>query len=72
MKAFSPEWYAREQAWIDKCNAAYERAAADLITQGYTRKNHRRNLYPSTFHKSETILVRQLGESTWYSRPYSD
>jgi len=74
MKAYSPEWYAREQIWADECNTNFETVADGLVAQGYTRKNHNRRWYPSTFHKGETtlVLVRQLGCSTWYSRTYAD
>jgi hypothetical protein len=69
IKAFSPEWNAREQAWADECSRNYEAAAAELVSQGYERRNHKRSLYPATFHKNgaEMILARQLGSSTWYA-----
>jgi len=74
IEPFSPEWHVREQAWADECNANFEDAAAQLVTQGYTRHDHDRRHYPSTFHKDgETqVLVRDLGSSKWRARTYSD
>ena len=74
IQPFSTEWYAREKAWIDKCNGNFEKAADDLVAKGYTRKDHDRRWYPSTFHKGDMtlVLVRNLGSSQWYSRPHAE
>jgi len=73
IEPFSPDWNAREQAWANECNANFEAAADELVAQGYTRQDHDRRHYPSTFHKDgETqVLVRDLGSSKWRARTYS-
>ncbi len=69
MKPYSPEWYAREQAWQDKCNQSYEIAAQVLIEEGYKRSRKQRGAYPFLFSKGEVVvyLARRLGSSEWYA-----
>lgn len=74
MKPFSDEWYERENAWAAECNANFEREAGKMVSNGYERKDHPRPAYPVTFHKGDEVrvLVRELGSSRWYSRPFSE
>lgn len=67
MKPYSPEWYARERAWIAKCQAGYEAAANELVAQGYARRDHEDEPRPATFHGNNKVLVlaRKLGSSEW-------
>ena len=46
MKPYSPEWYAREKAWQDKCDHTYGVAAQVLIEVGYNRSRKQRGPYP--------------------------
>jgi hypothetical protein len=72
MKPFSPEWYAREQAWADKCQAGYDTLAAKLASDGWERHNRPGNIIPATFHKGTQVvyLARQLGSSKWFTKDY--
>ena len=63
----TPEWKERERAWAQECDHAYEAAAADLVADGWERREH--DHYPAIFCKGgETvILARRLGNSgPWY------